>query len=748
MIRLGLRLTVAGGREAIGRLVLIAAAVAVGVGMLLAVLAGVNAVHAQTSRYAWLNTSAADSKTDTSRADPLWWLQRTDFVNGELIDRVDVAATGPDAPVPPGIPRLPAPGQYYASPALRELVASLPADQLADRFPGHAAGTVGKAALQNPDALLIIVGRTPAQLSTLPHAERVTRISTTTPPIAAAALDLILGVLAAGLLFPVLIFVGTATRLSAARREQRFAAMRLVGAAPRQISVIAAVESTVAATAGTVLGFGLYLALRHPLAAVPFNGAPFYLSDLSLNVLDVLLVALGVPVGAAVAARIALRRVRISPLGVSRRVTPKPPRAWRLAPLLAGVTELSYYAFGGRRPSTSIGQTAAYLTGFLLIMAGLVVAGPWLTMVGSRLLARRSSRPAALIAARRLADNPQAGFRAVSGLILALFVTSSAVGIITTIVAHRGTHEYSASGSTVLSMQFDRTAPAGPTGAAAVGADLRAQQGVQKVTVLRANRWFDPDIPTVIPARTSGQLEPRRLDYRTIDALVACADLTPAQGRCAPGAQVAAAWSSDLAGWGTTAAHTVWPTAPLTTAQLARQPVTAILADTDGSHAAIERARTRLETAYPGQLPPGTMDEGNGDLRHALAGWRQLANVVILTSLPIAGCSLAVSVAGGLAERRRPFSLLRLTGMPLRMLRRVVALESAVPLLTVAVVAIGAGFLAAHLFLRAQLQYALHAPGPAYYLIVAAGLGGSLAIIASTLPLLARITGPEAARND
>ena len=61
-----------------------------------------------------------------------------------------------------------------------------------------------------------------------------------------------LGVTAVALLFPVLVFIGTATRLSAARREQRFAAMRLVGATPRQISVVAAVESTVAAVAGTL----------------------------------------------------------------------------------------------------------------------------------------------------------------------------------------------------------------------------------------------------------------------------------------------------------------------------------------------------------------------------------------------------------------------------------------------------------------------------------------------------------------
>jgi len=53
-------------------------------------------------------------------------------------------------------------------------------------------------------------------------------------------------------------------------------------------------------------------------------------------------------------------------------------------------------------------------------------------------------------------------------------------------------------------------------------------------------------------------------------------------------------------------------------------------------------------------------------------------------------------VIAGLAERKRPFSLLRLTGVPLSLLRRV----------------------------------------------------ASLAIIASTLPVLERITGPETARND
>jgi hypothetical protein len=89
-----------------------------------------------------------------------------------------------------------------------------------------------------------------------------------------------------------------------------------------------------------------------------------------------------------------------------------------------------------------------------------------------------------------------------------------------------------------------------------------------------------------------------------------------------------------------------------------------------------------------------------------------------------------------------------LSGVPLRVLRRVVALESAVPLLVVAAVAIAIGFLAAQLFLRAQMDYTLRPPGVDYYLIVLGGLAASLGIIASTLPLLERITRPETVRNE
>jgi len=778
VIRLGLRLCVSGGREAVTRLALIAAAVALGVGLLLVTLAGVNAVNVQNGRYAWLNTGAQSKVEGAGRADPLWWLLTADTFRGEQIGRVDVAATGATSPVPPGITRLPGPGEYYASPALAALIRSTPAAQLADRFGGQLIGTIGDAALPAPNSLLVIVGHTPAQLSQVPGASETTRIAGVSPSscsganqcvgagVNASGMDLILSVIAVALLFPVLMFIATATRLSAARREQRFAAMRLAGATPRQVSQLAAVESSVAALAGVAAGFCLFFLFRVPLAGIPFTGAPFFPGDLSLSLPDVLIVAIGIPAAAMVAARLALRRVHISPLGVTRRVTPRAPRAWRIVPLLLGIAELFYYL--DRRPPTTPGQIEAYLPGFVLIMAGLIIIGPWLTMAGARLMARRTSRPATLIAARRLADNPKAGFRAVSGLVLALFVTTVAVAAITTDNANAYVSFSGPALASTLADQFTDN-PAGLPRLAApahVAARLGSVPGVTGTVLVHAspsgielnqadvgNGWqvgMGPDtsrFPRGWLANSPPGVVPPWLT--SVPAgLVTCAELArvPALGSCPAGADVVAVPAGGLADGAMRGV--IWPAVALPAPQVARSAIQSIVVATDGSTQAIEQARTTLEAAYPAFGQPTTLAEQNAEDRGRNTEYQQLADVVILVSLCIAGCTLAASVAAGLTDRKRPFSLLRLAGAPLGTLRRVVGLESAVPLLAAAVLSIGLGFLATALYTRSEQRYSLVAPGTAYYVITAAGLLASLGVIAATFPLLKRITGPEVARND
>ena len=524
MIGVGLRLVFNGGREAITRLVVVAIAVGLGVGLLLTTLAATNAVTAWSNRHAWQWTGTAYVPAGpTAGVAPLWWHPSGDTFDGQQITRFDVAATGASSPVPPGIPRDPAPGQYYASPALVSLLRSAPADQLADRYPGRLAGTIGDAALPSPSSLVLIVGRTPAQLAATPYSVRVTSIAATVPvhtrdginpagllysppngEIPASTSDLILSVVALAMLAPMLIFIATATRLSAARREQRFAAMRLVGATRKQVSVLAAVESTVAALIGVALGFGIFFLLRAPVAGLSFIGEPFFPAELTLSLTDILLVAIGVPAAAAVAARLALRRVHISPLGVARRTTPKPPRAWRVLPLLIGFADLGYFVINGK-PVSPATQVKAFVPGYLLIIVGLIIAGPWLTMVAARVMARLASRPATLIAARRLADDPRAAFRAVSGLVLALLITTAAVVAIATQDSKNQTRFGSGTVVNMLTSQLADQQPDGDgqtfngqTGSATTGAEpaasvapltarLRAIAGVQSVVVVRTD---------------------------------------------------------------------------------------------------------------------------------------------------------------------------------------------------------------------------------------------------------------------
>ncbi len=145
---------------------------------------------------------------------------------------------------------------------------------------------------------------------------------------------------------------------------------------------------------------------------------------------------------------------------------------------------------------------------------------------------------------------------------------------------------------------------------------------------------------------------------------------------------------------------------------------------------------------------PATVGEQIAQSNSSNSGYQQLANTVILVSLPIAGCTLAADIAAGLADRKRPFSLLRLTGAQPAMLGRVVALESAVPLLAAAAVAVGTGFGVTAMYAAIELHYPMVPPGAAYYLLTAGGIGAALGIIAATFPLLARMTGPETARNE
>ena len=222
--------------------------------------------------------------------------------------------------------------------------------------------------------------------------------------------------------------------------------------------------------------------------------------------------------------------MNISPLGVSRRVTRGSLRAWRVLPLLAGLAELGFVVVHGK-PASPGGKVLVYVPGFALIMIGLILAGPWLTMAGARVMARRASRPGTLIAARRLADDPRAAFRAVSGVVLALFIFTVAAPLLATQDTKHFTLKGDAAANNTLLDEFSTVNEVNPGNQVAVGsvpppaatalARLRRISGVQGIVEFRA--------------------DPRLQVQGSPGALVSCAQLAsaPGIGRCPAGAATA-----------------------------------------------------------------------------------------------------------------------------------------------------------------------------------------------------------------
>ena len=781
MYRLGLRLTLRSGREPLVRLVVTASAVAIGVAIMLGVLADFHAFTTTNNRPSWESTqgqAVTVSYATTPRAE--LWNYSNDIYQGQTIERLDVAALGAGAPVPPGISRLPAGGQYYASPALAALIRQLPADELGDRFPGKLAGTIGQQALTGPEELVIYIGYSPGKLATLPATMVVNKI---------AALPgrqiwtsyfrdaFVVGALA--FVFPILILVGTASRLAAARREERYAALRLVGATSRQIAVISSVDAVVSALLGSLLGIAAFRLLQPALAASTITSARYFSDEVTPTVAGYLIVLIGVPAASAISALLSLRRVRISPLGVSRRTTPPAPTVSRVAVLVIGI---GLFVVGALTTnSQSIGKTT--YPGLLLIMIGLVVAGPWLTAQAARLLRSAMTGPSSLLAARRLADNPKAAFRSVSGLVLAVFLGTVIAGLLPTIDAISATPSAKALSNVLLdgftaapvcgagancsgnnspttqplTALGQRIAAEGlpPSAASALLTGLSSIRGATAIPIYSASQGGTSSKPS--PGSGTGSGPAGSGDGGPGGpgtGVISCAGLRELAvlGQCAAGVSAVQVPAQNLFGdnplYSTEAIAS--PSSPVASANVSSLYLQALLVKVNNP-ATLEKVRTYLVT-HTSLSASGTAPRTFGESVQARADVadtvQRLFYAAVALTLVVAGCSLAVTVGGSLVERKRPFTLLRLTGTKTATLYRVVVLEAALPLIAATVVAAGVAYGVAVLTVNqfAKSGTPVPVPGHTYFLTMGAGLVASLLIIAASLPLLSRITGPENAR--
>ena len=775
MYRLGLHLSLRSGREPFVRLMVTAVAVAIGVAIMLAVLADFHAFQTTNSRPSWETTQGQPVGRDyASAARAELWNYSNDIYQGQTIERLDVAGLGTAAPVPPGISTLPASGQYYASPALAALIRSAPASELGDRFPGRLAGTIGQQALTGPTELVIYVGYAPAKLAGLPATTVVDRIATAPgQQIWSHYFRDAFVVAAIAFLFPILILVGTATRLAAARREERYAALRLVGATMDQVGVISSVDAVVSAMLGAILGIVIFRLLQPALADTAITSARYFSDQVTPTAVGYLVVLIGVPAASAISSLFSLQRVRISPLGVSRRVRVPLPTTWRIVPLLVGIVLFVLGLLGTNKQS--IGAPA--FPGLIVILIGLMVAGPLLTARAARFFGRFMTGASSLLAARRLADNPKAAFRSVRGLVLAVFLGTIVAGLLPAIESVSATPSaqvlsnvlldgftsapvcgnnvnctgnsgpgHTQAGATALQQ---RIALAGlpPPDAAALLRGLGAFRGATAIPVY--------SLPQAANLGSSGPGGPSGPGGGfNGNAVMSCAGLRELAvlGQCAPGRVAVQVPAGNL--FDDNPHYSTQPIAsaasPAYAGNVGRLYLQALLVKVN-SPATLERVRTYLVTHTP-LSASGTAPRTFGEAVQARQGVaetvQRLVYIAVALTLIVAGCSLAVAVGGGLVERKRPFTLLRLTGTPTSTLYRVVFLEAILPLVAATVIAAGTAYGISVLTVSklAPAGTPVPVPGHAYFLTMGVGLVASLLVILASLPLLNRITGPGSVR--
>ena len=224
------------------------------------------------------------------------------------------------------------------------------------------------------------------------------------------------------LVVPLVSLGGAAARLSARRRDDRLATLRLLGATPAVVSALAVIESAVLAAVGAVAGVVVYLAIVPLLGLIEFRGEPLGASGVLLPWPVLVAVPFGIAALAALSAVLGLRQVVISPLGV--RTRQEAPRLhWVRVVVGVGVVALAFGVMAVLR----VAPTAMVILGMLAFAFGASLAvlnliGPWVIRLVASGQAKRAKTPARLLAARTVLESPKGAWRQVGGVAMTSFM--------------------------------------------------------------------------------------------------------------------------------------------------------------------------------------------------------------------------------------------------------------------------------------------------------------------------------------
>lgn len=770
-LRFGARYAVAGGREGLLRTTLTAVGVGLGVALLLLVASvpsTLAARHArETARSVGVTGEFRDPAERAARPGPgtlLYQEVRTDFrdkpVTGGLL-----TADGPDAPRPPGVDRLPEPGEMVVSPALAGLLASDRGALLRDRFAAYrTVGTIGDAGLVGPDELLYYAGSD--RIGPATGAKRVDRFGHDEPDQPMSPVLIVLTVLTCVvLLTPVAVFIGTSVRFGGAGRDRRLAALRLIGADLRTVRRIAAGEALTGAVLGLGAGAALFLWLRTYARDLTIRDTGVFPSDVLPTPWTMALITVAVPVCAVAVALFTLRGVAVEPLGVVRGAAPRRRRLWwrLLVPALGAA--LLTPAFGraaGELPGVPM-DAWQVATGAALLLLGVTALLPW--AVEAFVARLRGGPPSWQLAVRRLQLNSGPAARAISGITVAV---AGAIAVQTVFTGVRGDFDTSPEALATHSQLVGSHTVGSPRQVHDWVDRLRRTPGVRAADGY-VERYIEKDgEPDTVTSVVIG-------DCATLAELAdigSCRDGDVFLGRSedpghadafGPGTKVVADPYTDDAArpyrWtvpdsarvvrtrpGPTGEHPdgVLATPSAVDASVLPDARTRLSVRTEpGDPDAIERVRNTAAGIHPTlriERLGGVVKDDNYPLVHRglLLGAAGM--------LALIGASLLVTTLEQLRERRRMLAALVAVGTPRRTLAWSVLWQTAIPVLLGMAVAMAGGLGLGWAVLR--LTDARVADWWAFLPVTGAGVGLIGLVTLATLPALLRMTRPEGLRTE
>ena len=238
------------------------------------------------------------------------------------------------------------------------------------------------------------------------------------------------------LLTPLFTLGASAARLSARRRDDRLATLRLLGASTRQLTLYTMLDSVIYAAVGFVLGFIVYLILVLPFGMLRFQNIPLGPDNMLLPLPIVLVCGLVCLIIAATSSLFGLSKVTISPLGVRTR-SDKPSLGKRAlilgcALLVVGfvgaiashIMNLAADSMGSNGFVLVLVTTIMFGLPILLTMLAVDLIGGFVVGLYARIRVRTARTPATLLAYRSILESPRAAWRQVSGVAMTTFIAA------------------------------------------------------------------------------------------------------------------------------------------------------------------------------------------------------------------------------------------------------------------------------------------------------------------------------------